>query len=165
MTFFGCCPSSSSSGQLRIEFNRHACCICTVRAATGFGVLFIQGSVPNEGDKPLPVSSSTAPDFAKEQKALFREVLQLMNDHKVPYVVSGAFALQKHTGIYRDTKDLDLFLPAEHAVDALRYLAEDGFETEVCDPVWLAKAHRSDFFVDLITGMSNAAITVDQSWV
>lgn len=96
---------------------------------------------------------------------LFREVLQLMNDRKVPYVVSGAFALQKHTGIYRDTKDLDLFLPAEHAVDALHYLVEDGFETEVCDPVWLAKAHRDDFFVDLITGMSNAVIIVDQSWV
>jgi predicted nucleotidyltransferase len=121
--------------------------------------------VPNGAHKPLPVSSSTAPDFAKEQQKLFREVLQLMNDRKVPYVVSGAFALQKHTGIYRDTKDLDLFLPAEHAVDALRYLAEDGFETEVRDPVWLAKAHRGDFFVDLITGMSNAVITVDQSWV
>jgi Nucleotidyl transferase of unknown function (DUF2204) len=121
--------------------------------------------VPNEGDKPLPVSSSTAPDFAKEQKELFREVLQLFNDRKVPYVVSGAFALQKHTGIYRDTKDLDLFLPAKYAVEALRYLAEDGFETEVCDPVWLAKAHRSDFFVDLITGMSNAVIVVDQSWI
>lgn len=121
--------------------------------------------MPNEGDKPLPVSSSTAPDFAKEQQDLFREVLELMNARKVPYVVSGAFALQKHTGIYRDTKDLDLFLPAEHAIEALRYLAEDGFETEVCDPVWLAKAHRNDFFVDLITGMSNAAIIVDQSWV
>ncbi len=138
-------------------------CIAGVTTAVYFG--FIKGSVPNEGDKPLPVSSSVAPDFAKEQRKLFREVLQLMNDRKVPYVVSGAFALQKHTGIYRDTKDLDLFLPAEHAVRALKYLAEYGFETEVCDPVWLAKAHRSDFFVDLITGMSNAVITVDQSWV
>jgi hypothetical protein len=44
-------------------------------------------------------------------------------------------------------------------------LQEQGFETEVRDPVWLAKAHRNGFFVDLITGMSNAIITVDRSWI
>ena len=74
----------------------------------------------------------------------------------MPYVVAGAFALQKHTGIWRDTKDLDLFLPAEVAAEALRHLEEEGFEIEISDPVWLAKAHRDGFYVDLITGMSNA---------
>lgn len=88
-----------------------------------------------------------------------------MNDRGIPYVVSGAFALQKHTGIWRDTKDLDLFIPGEHAGAALQALADDGFETAVPDPVWLAKAHRLDYYVDLITGMSNAVIIVDQSWV
>jgi hypothetical protein len=116
-------------------------------------------------DKPLPVSSSTEPNFPPEQRRLFQEVLRLMNDRRIPYVVSGAFALQKHTGIWRDTKDLDLFVPGEHAATALQALAEDGFETAVPDPVWLAKAHRCDYYVDLITGMSNAVILVDQSWV
>ncbi len=97
---------------------------------------------------------------------MFREVLGLMNERGVPYAVSGAFALQQHTGIYRDTKDLDLFLPGEDVNRALAYLQEDGFEIEVTDPVWLAKARRgSDYFVDLITGMSNAVITVDRSWI
>jgi hypothetical protein len=79
--------------------------------------------------------------------------------------VSGAFALQKHTGIWRDTKDLDLFLETEAVGIALELLAKDGFETAVADPVWLAKAHREEFFVDLITGMSNAVVTVDRSWI
>jgi hypothetical protein len=118
-----------------------------------------------ERDKPLPVSSSAAPQFAPKQVRLFREVLELMNRRGVPYTVSGAFALHAHTGIWRDTKDLDLFLPAEHVGDALRYLREDGFEPEVRDPVWLAKAYRDDFFVDLITGMSNGVITVDHTWI
>ena len=39
------------------------------------------------------------------------------------------------------------------------------FAAEVKDPVWLHKAHRDGFFVDLITGMSNAAITVERSWI
>ncbi len=105
------------------------------------------------------------PVFAPRQQALFREVLTLMNQRRIPYVVSGAFALQQHTGIWRDTKDLDLFLPSEHAPAALQALRDDKFEVEVSDPVWLAKARRDGFFVDLITGMSNAVITVDQSWI
>ena len=88
-----------------------------------------------------------------------------MNLAHVPYVVSGAFALQQHTGIWRNTKDLDLFLPAQAVPEALQHLQEQGFETEIRDPVWLAKAHRDGYFVDLITGMSNAIITVDQSWI
>lgn len=134
------------------------------RRNTGFGS-DIQESVACE-DKPLPVSSSRPPVFAPEQGALFREVLCLLNSRQVPYAVSGAFALQQHTGIYRDTKDLDLFLPGEDVNRALAYLHEDGFEVEVTDPVWLAKARRGgDYFVDLITGMSNAVITVDRSWI
>lgn len=116
-------------------------------------------------DKPLPVSSSVEPNFPPEQRLLFQEVLHLFNERHIPYVVSGAFALQRHTGIWRDTKDLDLFLPGEYAPAALKALADDGFETAVPDPIWLAKAHRCDYFVDLITGMSNAVIVVDQSWV
>jgi hypothetical protein len=116
-------------------------------------------------EKELPVSTSAPPEFPPEQRALFCEVLQHLNRARIPYVVSGAFALQQHTGIWRNTQDLDLFLPMEVVPEALRHLQEQGFETEVRDPVWLAKAHRDGFYVDLITGMSNAIITVDQSWI
>ena len=115
--------------------------------------------------KQLPVSSSLHPDFPAEMRSLCCEVLGHLNRAKLPYVVAGAFALQQHTGIWRDTKDLDLFLPAEVAAEALRHLEELGFEIEISDPVWLAKAHRDGYYVDFITGMSNAIITVDQSWI
>lgn len=88
-----------------------------------------------------------------------------MNQSGIPYVVSGAFALHEHTGIWRNTKDLDLFMAPEQMQPALRLLTERGFQCEVCDPVWLSKVRRGDYFVDLITGMSNAVIRVDQSWM
>src|ERR1700760_2551651 len=103
--------------------------------------------MPVDGNKPLPVSSSQPPCFARVQETLFREVLELMEREQVPVVVSGAFALHEHTGIWRDTKDLDLFLPAQEVGRALEVLARDGFETEILDPVWLAKARRGDYFV------------------
>jgi len=121
--------------------------------------------VPTEDENKLPISSSRPPEFAPEQEQLFREVLTLLNRGSVPYVVSGAFALREHTGICRNTKDLDVFLPAESVGDAMRLLQKEGFECEVADPVWLAKAHRGDFYVDLITGMSTGTITVDPSWI
>lgn len=104
-------------------------------------------------------------EIPEEQEALFREVLTALEDNRVPYAVSGAFALQQHTGICRFTKDLDLFLTSENAPEALECLKYRGFQCEVKDPVWLAKAYRDGFFVDLITGMSNAVIVVDNSWI
>jgi predicted nucleotidyltransferase len=121
--------------------------------------------MPDEQEKALPVSSSRPPVFSQDQEALFREVITLLEQKRVPFVISGAFALHEHTGIWRDTKDLDLFLPAYEVSRALKVLQEDGFETEITDPVWLAKARRNGFFVDLITGMSNGVIRVDYSWI
>jgi hypothetical protein len=121
--------------------------------------------MPDDREIALPVSSSTPPVFCKQQESLFREVIQLLESNQVPFVISGAFALHEHTGIWRDTKDLDLFLPAQEVGRALTLLEKDGFETEVLDSVWLAKAKRDGFFVDLITGMSNAVLRVDYSWI
>jgi len=89
----------------------------------------------------------------------------VLEQHRVPYAVAGAFALLHHTGICRATKDLDIFLTSKSSSTALSYLQEHGFQCEVCDPVWLAKVHRDNYFVDLITGMSNAAVSVDESWI
>lgn len=120
--------------------------------------------MPNE-EKPVPVSSSVPAIVPVEQEDLFRQVLQSLAAAPIPFVVAGAFAMRAHTGICRFTKDLDLFLPAEHVPSALHRLEQEGFRCEVPDVVWLAKAHQGDFFVDLISGMSNAVIIVDQSWM
>jgi hypothetical protein len=111
------------------------------------------------------LTSSIPALIPEKQESLYREVLEVLEARKIPYAVAGAFALRQHTGICRDTKDLDLFLRAEDVASALAQLYQHGFECEICDPVWLAKAHRDEFFVDLITGMSNAVITVDISWI
>jgi hypothetical protein len=118
-----------------------------------------------EQEKPALISSSRPPAFPPEQQSLFREVIELMERNLVPYAISGAFALHRHTGIWRDTKDLDLFLPAGEVGPALHLLQNDGFATDVPDAVWLAKARRDGYFVDLITGMSNAILRVDRSWI
>jgi hypothetical protein len=119
----------------------------------------------SEQEKALPVSSSEPPRFAPEQEQLFRDVLRVLNERRIPYVVSGAFALHEHTGIWRDTKDLDIFLSSDMVESAIEILKQRGFEIEICDPVWLCKVRVGEYYVDLISGMSNAVIRVDQSWI
>jgi hypothetical protein len=111
------------------------------------------------------VTTAVAVSLPPEAASLYSEVLQAMNQHGVPYAVAGAFALQKYTGIWRLTKDLDIFMKAEDIPAALDHLAQLDFRCETLDPVWLSKAHRGEYFVDLISGMSNAAIVVDDSWM
>jgi Uncharacterised nucleotidyltransferase len=112
----------------------------------------------------LPVTSSAEPELCPAQR-LYKDVLRILEEHRVPHAVSGAFALREHTGVGRPVKDLDIFLTSETAGTTLELLRKHGFRCEICDPVWLAKAHRDDFFVDFITGMSNATITVTDSWI
>jgi hypothetical protein len=116
-----------------------------------------------------PISSSlttAVPVFLPPKaEALYREVLTALNKHGPPYAVAGAVALEKYTGIWRETKDLDLFIESHNVPKTLSHLQRHGFRCEVLDPVWLAKAHRGDYFVDLISGMSNGVIMVDESWM
>ena len=96
---------------------------------------------------------------------MFRDVLQALEGSRIAYAVSGAFSLRQHTGICRYTKDLDLFLTAQNSGRAMECLRNARFECEVTDPVWLSKAWRDGYFVDLITGMSNGIINVEDSWI
>ncbi len=96
--------------------------------------------MPEPAKSPaLPRTSSIPTEVPEEQATLFRDVLTVLEEKRVPYAVSGAFALRQHTGICRFTKDLDLFMTARTAGEVYPYLRERDFECEVLDPVWLGK--------------------------
>jgi hypothetical protein len=116
-------------------------------------------------EQTLPVTTSSEPDWAEDARAIYRDIILHMNYAGVPYAIAGAFALRQHTGIWRDTKDLDFFVPPHQIARALRYMSAQGFQVSIEDSVWLAKARRGDYFVDLITGLSNACLVVDDTWI
>lgn len=113
----------------------------------------------------LPITSSIEPDWAIEARDCYEGVVQTLQHAQIRFAVSGGFAFHHHTGIWRATKDLDLVLTPADAMRALAVLRRDGFETWVQDRVWLAKARRGDFYVDLITGVGNATLTVTHDWI
>jgi hypothetical protein len=101
-----------------------------------------------------------APD---EINARARAIELLLNEG-VPFVVGGAYAYANYTGIYRDTKDLDLFPRKRDALRALEVLEKDGWRTERTDEVWLYKAFKGEYFVDFIFSSGNGVATVDDEW-
>jgi len=116
-------------------------------------------------ERQLPITSSTEPDWPPDARSCYEDALRALLELGSPFVVGGAFAVRTYTGIWRTTKDLDLLLTAANLPAALERLAERGFETYVKDPIWLAKAWRGEYFVDLITGIGNASLGVDPTWI
>lgn len=116
---------------------------------------------------PEERKSLTHGDFwiPEEEREVYRRALQALNDASVPYVVAGAYAIYEHTGIYRQTKDLDIFVEPGAVIAASRALKNAGFVMRLEDLHWLAKGFVGDKFVDLIYGMGNAVAFIDADWV
>ena len=116
---------------------------------------------------PEERKSLTHGDFwiPEEEREVYRRALQALNGAGVPYVVAGAYAIYEHTGIYRQTKDLDLFVEPSAVLDAAKALHAAGFRMRLEDLHWLAKATVGDRFVDLIYGMGNGMAFIDADWL
>jgi hypothetical protein len=90
--------------------------------------------------------------------------LQALTESNVPFLVAGAYAFFEYTGIFRDTKDLDLFLRERDLEDAFKALERAGFRTEITDPTWIGKGYQGEYFVDLIFSSGNGVAVVDDAW-
>ena len=127
------------------------------------------------GDKRLPflqdltkeeAKSVTHGDFwiPEDEREIYKRALRTLNEAGVPYVVAGAYAIYEHTGIYRKTTDLDLFVEPSQVVPAMQALRAAGFRTKLAQSHWLAKAIDDPFFVDIIYGMGNGLALIDPDW-
>jgi predicted nucleotidyltransferase len=84
----------------------------------------------------------------RHEQVLVRTV-DVLEQAGIPYALMGGLAAAS-VGRERTTKDVDIFLTAEHAEAALEALGRAGFRTERTDPGWLFKAFWEESLVDLI---------------
>src|SRR6266536_4416395 len=83
---------------------------------------------------------------------------------EVPFLIGGAYMVEVCGGVWRSTKDFDLYVRPNHVKAALRALARAGYKTELTFPHWLAKATYEGDIVDLIFRAGNGLCEVDDSW-
>lgn len=94
----------------------------------------------------------------------YKNALELLNENGLPYLVGGAYAFERYTGIERHTKDFDIFIREQDYPDFERVFATAGYHTERAFPHWLGKAFFEDSFIDLIYASGNGIAVVDDLW-
>lgn len=109
-------------------------------------------------------ATSDYDEHARAARQFYRDVLVSLKVGDVPYLVGGAYAFARYTGIKRPTKDFDIFIRPEDVSRALSVLSDAGLTTEATFPHWLAKAGRGLHFVDIIFSSGNGVARVDDVW-
>lgn len=133
---------------------------CNPAPRDATSICFLDGLTP-----PLvTITMSESPELDSRSAEFYAKAMSALQESDIPFLLGGAYALARYTGITRHTKDLDLFVRARHLDGALKSLHDVGYETEVTYPHWLAKVYEGDASVDLIFASGNGLWTVDDTW-
>lgn len=104
------------------------------------------------------------PELDPRDRDFYVRAMELAEAAGIPFLVGGAYAMERYTGIARHTKDFDLFLRPADIDRALELFRGEGYFVEKTFPHWLAKVYQDDAFVDLIYRSGNGVAEVDDSW-
>jgi hypothetical protein len=99
-----------------------------------------------------------------ETRDFYRRSMRALDGAGLAYLVGGAYAFERYTGIARHTKDFDIFVHPRDVDAVLATLGENGCDTDVPFPHWLAKARCGEDFVDVIYSSGNGVAAVDDGW-
>jgi hypothetical protein len=99
-----------------------------------------------------------------ESADFYRRAMRALNAAGAPFMVGGAYAFERYTGIARHTKDFDIFVRESDCATVLDVLARLGCRTERTFPHWLAKAHHGELFIDVIYSAGSGIAVVDDHW-
>lgn len=104
-------------------------------------------------------------EASTEAATFYARTLETLSGTGVPFLVGGAYAMRTYAGIMRETKDMDIFAtPGDYPV-LLQSMGDVGYEVEITDATWLAKAREGEYYVDVIFGSANGVSTVDRTWL
>ena len=108
--------------------------------------------------------AGTAAVLDEHSRDFYRDALGRLDRAGIDYLVGGAYAFARYTGIERHTKDFDIFIRRADWPRAERILREAGYETDLTFPHWIGKAFNGDDFIDLIFSAGNGVACVDDLW-
>lgn len=107
---------------------------------------------------------ATQNDLSEETREFYREAMRAFDEGGVPFLVGGAYAYGRYTGIQRHTKDFDVFVRPADFERALKVFSRKGWKTETTFTHWLGKGYRGEDFVDVIFSSGNGVARVDELW-
>ncbi|MGZ4810870.1 MAG: nucleotidyltransferase family protein [Thermoanaerobaculia bacterium] len=109
-------------------------------------------------------TAATTSIIDPEAREFYVRALTRLDENKLPYLVGGAYAFARYTGIERHTKDFDIFIRRSDFDRAAEILGKAGYRTEMTFPHWIGKAWHNEDFIDLIFSAGNGVAEVDDLW-
>ncbi|WP_089838210.1 nucleotidyltransferase [Chitinophaga filiformis] len=100
----------------------------------------------------------------REAHSFYREALSILVESGEDFLLGGGFALFHYTGLFRDTKDLDIFCTPTQYAGLMKLFASHGYEIVLTDARWLAKVFKGEYYIDIIFNSTNNICLVDESW-
>jgi hypothetical protein len=101
-----------------------------------------------------------------EEARRFHEWLLVMRRTGVPYALGGAYAHYAYTGVWRDSKDMDVFVRPQDVRRLLDAFEAAGYDTELRDPRWLAKVHSPPHLLDILFAVRHMTrLRIDDEWL
>lgn len=113
---------------------------------------------------PSRIQTADFSEHARDAREFYRRVLLSLRDGGVDYLVGGAYAFARFTGIRRKTKDFDLFVRPGDFEKVMTVLRAEGMHGEARFPHWLGKVGEGQHFVDVIFSSGNGVASVDDLW-
>lgn len=110
--------------------------------------------------------ASPAEQLSPETISFYCEAMETLQQAGVPFLVGGAYAYARYTGVVRHTKDFDVFIDPADFERALEAFSRKGWKVERNFPHWLGKTwnDNGEDFVDLIFSSGNGVARVDHLW-
>jgi hypothetical protein len=111
----------------------------------------------------LNVIHETLFDSDKDRLQFFKDALTALIRVNIPFLLGGAYAYVCYTKVYRETKDLDIFVKEDDCERTLKLFQKEGYCTELTYH-WLAKAYKGKWFIDIIFSSANGICKVTDEW-
>ena len=105
----------------------------------------------------------------QDQKELYLRVLGEARRRRLRFAIGGGLANNAYSSLWRNTRDLDLFVLPQDRERFIALLTEQGMtdyhDRQPYDRSWIYRGYQTDQIVDVIWEMANHRARVDEIWV
>jgi hypothetical protein len=139
------------------------------KTKAGIAIANHDGSATLVSKSHRPGRSEWAAIVPDNEWAVYLRAIKAVRPLGWPFMLGGAFGLACHTGRWRNTKDLDFFILADHREGFIDAITKAGFmdyyDTLPYDRSWIYRGCSNGTIVDLIWDTPNHRCHVDLNWV
>ena len=125
--------------------------------------------------KPAPLQPSVhLPERIEEylpddQWAIFRPAIEAIRALGVPFAIGGGLATALYTGMWRNSKDIDLYVLRQDRERVIAAILGTGltdyFDELPYDRAWIFRAARDGVIIDTMWALANGAGDITADWL